>query len=161
MAGAIDKKINEERASIEDSPVNFIDARAGILDDVALSREFAQTRLNGLCKEFTGGKNTSGADESFTLAEVCEHLARQRAICYGARALVDNVRKFVFPDFETVNGALQLTEPTTSTFGIKTTDILEVNSIALQNTAGTQTINGNTFSVQLTDYYLVRSRVDG
>ena len=161
MAGAIEKKINEELDSIKDSPNNYIDARAGILDDVALSREFAQTRLEAICKRFTGGLNDEGIGEDFTLAEICENLAKQRAVCYGARDLVGAVRKFVFPDFETANGPLDLTEPTTSTFGIKATDILEENTILLQDTAGTQTINGNTFSIKLTDYYLVRSRVDG
>ena len=49
MAGAIDKKINETRGEIENSPQTYLDGRSGILDDVALVREFAHTRLNGLC----------------------------------------------------------------------------------------------------------------
>ena len=61
MAGAIDKKINETKQGLVDSPAMHIDARAAILSDIALSREFAHTFLQALCKGHTGGKNEAGS----------------------------------------------------------------------------------------------------
>ena len=66
------------------------------------------------------------------------------------------------PDHSVINGSLGLTEPSTSTFGIKATDIGETYPITLSNVNGTtQTQDSNTFSVYVGDYYLVRSRVSG
>ena len=66
------------------------------------------------------------------------------------------------PDHSVINGTLGLTEPSTSTFGIKATDIGETYPITLSNTEGaTQTQDSNTFSTWVGDYYLVRSRVSG
>ena len=48
MAGAIEKKINETRQQLVDTPVTHINARAAILSDIALSREFAHTFLPAL-----------------------------------------------------------------------------------------------------------------
>jgi len=61
MAGAIEKKINETKAELVGSPLTHIDARAAILSDIALSREFAHTFLQGLCLGHTGGKDESGS----------------------------------------------------------------------------------------------------
>ena len=54
MAGAIEKKINETRQQLVDTPATHIAARAAILSDIALSREFAHTFLNALCQGHTG-----------------------------------------------------------------------------------------------------------
>ena len=81
MAGEIQKKINDVVKELESSPDNHLLAREGILDSITLTREFAQTMLNALCEKFT---SSSG---SYSLANVCENLAQQRAICYGARDL--------------------------------------------------------------------------
>ena len=43
------KEINQIRQQLVDSPITHIDARAAILSDIALSREFAHTFLQGLC----------------------------------------------------------------------------------------------------------------
>ena len=83
-------------------------------------------------------------------------------ICYGARDLQNTFRKFDLPSYETVNGALGLSEPNTSYFGIKATDLAETYTINLSSLEGTtQTQGSNTFSTYVKDYYLVRSRVDG
>ena len=157
MAGAIDKKKNEVVEELENAPVMHIDARMSILSDIGLSREFAQTYLNAICQKFT-----SSTGSHYTIAGICEALADQRVICYGATSLKGApIRKFTFPTYEVVNGALGLTEANTSYFGFVCTDLSEDNTITLQNTAGTQTIDGNTFSVQITDYYLARSRISG
>jgi hypothetical protein len=161
MAGAIDKKINETRQQLVDSPVTHIDARAAILSDIALSREFAHTFLQALCKAHTGGKNEAGSTTTMSTHTICQALAKQRMICYGAHTISTTSKKFSLPNYETVNGALTLTEANTSFFGYVCTDLDEKNTITLQNTAGTQTIDGNTFSTQITDYYMVRSRVSG
>ena len=100
-------------------------------------------------------------DASYSLAQVCESLAKQRAICYGAKTISHTFKKFDFPSYETVNGALLLTEPNTSFMGIKSTDISETFTINLTTLAGTQTQGSNTFSTDVRDYYLVRSRVTG
>jgi len=155
MAGAIDKKIIEVREELEDSPTTHLSSRTGILDSVTLSREFAHTRLNALCEKFTSSTG------SYSLAQICEALAQQRAICYGARDLKTAFKKFTFPAYETVNGALLLTEPNTSFMGIKATDIGETYTINLTTLTGTQTQGDNTFSTAVGDYYLVRSRVNG
>ena len=154
MAGAIEKKKNEVVTELEGSPTIHIDARAAILSDIALSREFAQTYLQALCTRY-------GSNPYYTLNDICQNLAKQRMICMGAKAIKDSSSKFTLPTFHSVNGALDLTEANTSFFGYVSTDLLENNAITLQNTAGTQTIEGNTFSTQITDYYLVRSRVSG
>ena len=52
MAGAIEKKKNEVVTELEGSPTIHIDARAAILSDIALSREFAQTYLQALCTRY-------------------------------------------------------------------------------------------------------------
>ena len=153
MSGAIDKKILEIREELDNSPNTHLSARIGILDSVTLSREFAQTRLNALCEKFTSSTG------NYSLAQICEALAQQRAICYGARDLKTSFKKFDFPSYETVNGALGLTEPNTSFMGIKATDIGETFTINLTTLAGTQTQGSNTFSTDVRDYYLVRSRV--
>ena len=157
MAGAIDKKKNEVVEELENAPVMHIDARMSILSDISLSREFAHTYLNAICQKFT-----SSTGSHYTIAAVCEALADQRVICYGATSLKGTpIRKFTFPTYEVVNGALGLTESNTSYFGIVCTTLDEKTTITLQNTAGTQTIDGNTFSTQITDYYLPRSRISG
>ncbi len=161
MAGAIDKKINETRQQLVDSPVTHISARAAILSDIALSREFAHTFLQALCKGHTGGKNEAGSTTTMSLHTICQALAKQRMICYGAHTISTTSKKFSLPNYETVNGALTLTEANTSFFGYVCTDLDEKNTITLQNAAGTQTIDGNTFSTRITDYYMVRSRVSG
>jgi len=187
MSGAIDKKIIEVKKELDDSPTTHLSSRTGILDSVTLSREFAQTRLNALCEKFISvtyalyiqledqgtGNNLlledadeilmepSILDASYSLAQVCESLAKQRAICYGAKTISHTFKKFDFPAYETVNGALQLTEPNTSFMGIKATDISETFTINLTSLAGTQTQGSNTFSTDVRDYYLVRSRVTG
>ena len=187
MSGAIDKKLIEVREELDSSPTTHLSARTGILDSVTLSREFAQTRLNALCEKFTSvtfslyiqledqgvGNNllleddneilmeASTFDASYSLGQVCENLAKQRAICFGARDLKNSFKKFDLPTYETVNGALQLTEPNTSFMGITATDIGETYSINLTSLEGTQTQGSNTFSTDVRDYYLVRSRVTG
>jgi hypothetical protein len=187
MSGAIDKKLIEVREELDSSPTTHLSARTGILDSVTLSREFAQTRLNALCEKLTSvtfslyiqledqgaGNNllledaneilmeASTFDASYSLAQVCENLAKQRAICYGARDLKNSSKKFDLPAYETVNGALSLTEPNTSFMGIKATDISETFTINLTSLSGTQTQGSNTFSTDVRDYYLVRSRVTG
>ena len=169
MAGAIDKKKNELIGELEGAPAMHRDARASILSDIALSREFAATFLSAVCQEHTGGQNEAGTAIGMSLATVCEALAKQRVICYGASGIA--IRKFDFPPVDigptygdqagTVNGALALTEPTTSTMGMKATDIGETYTVNLSTTPGTQTEGSNTFSVYVGDYYLVRSRVSG
>ncbi len=62
------------------------------------------------------------------------------------------MKVFDLPTYETVNGALTLTEPNTTFMGFVCTTLDETTTITLQNTAGTQTIDGNTFSTQVTDY---------
>ena len=188
MAGAIDKKIAEVKKELEDSPSTHLSARNGILSSVTLIREFSESRLNALCEKFTAvdyalyiqledegtGNNLLLEDENeilmeasiiganYSLAEICENLAKQRLICYGARDLQNTFRKFDLPSYETVNGALGLSEPNTSYFGIKATDIGETFSINLTSSEGsTQTQGSNTFSTYINDYYVVRSRVDG
>ena len=157
MSGAIDKKLIEVREELDSSPTTHLSARTGILDSVTLSREFAQTRLNALCEKLTSvtfslyiqledqgaGNNllleddneilmeASITDASYSLHQVCENLARQRAVCFGARDLKNTFKKFDFPSYETVNGALGLTEPNTSFMGIKATDIGETFTINL------------------------------
>ena len=108
MAGAIQKKINEVVSELKNSPDNFLLARESILDSITLTREFAQTMLNALCEKFT---SSSG---DYSLHQVCQNLAQQRAICYGARDLKNSFKKFDLPSYEVVNGALGLTEPNTS-----------------------------------------------
>ncbi|MBM31226.1 MAG: hypothetical protein CL764_00035 [Chloroflexi bacterium] len=188
MAGAIDKKIAEVKKELEDSPSTHLSARNGILSSVTLIREFSESRLNALCEKFTAvdyalyiqledegtGNNLLLEDENeilmeasiiganYSLAEICENLAKQRLICYGARDLQNTFRKFDLPSYETVNGALGLSEPNTSYFGIKATDIGETYSINLTSSEdSTQTQGSNTFSTYINDYYVVRSRVDG
>ena len=155
MAGNITKKKNETKSTLEGYPQQFIDARSSVLGSIALSREFAHTYLKALCQKFT---SSSG---NYSLHDICQNLAKQRLICIGAHAIKDNYEKFTLPTYETVNGALTLTEPNTSFFGFVCTTLDGQTTITLQNTAGTQTIDGNTFSTQVTDYYLVRSRVSG
>ena len=168
MAGAIDKKKNDVTVALNGAPKTHVDARASILANIALSREFSETFLDALCKPLTGGKNTSGALETMSLGKVCEELAAQRLVCRGHGSIkgsADGIRKFSLPPVSgsgTISGALGLSEPNTSFFGIKATDIGETYSISLNNTSGTtQTQGSNTFSVYVGDYYLVRSRVSG
>ena len=116
MAGAIEKKINETRQQLVSSPVTHIDARAAILSDIALSREFAHTFLNALCLGHTGGKSENGASATMVLHTICQVLAKQRMICYGAHTISTTFKKFALPAYETVNGALTLTEANTSFF---------------------------------------------
>ena len=152
MAGNIDKKRNELIGELESAPAMHVGARAEILSSIALSREFAATFLRAICEQFG----------SYSVAGICEALARQRAICYGASTLA--FKSFSFPPVSgagTVNGALGLTEPNTSFMGIKATDIGETYTINLSTSSGTQTQGSNTFSVYVNDYYLVRSRVSG
>ena len=149
MAGAIEKKKNETVVELEVSPVMHIDARMSILSDISLSREFAHTYLNAICQKFT---SSTGAH--YTLAGVCEALAAQRVICYGATSLKGTpIRKFTFPSYHVVNGDLGLTEANTSKFGFVSTDLDETNTITLTSGAGTQTNDGNTFSTRASDYY--------
>ena len=151
MAGAIEKKRNETYDELVGAPATHIDARSSILSDIALSREFAQTYLRALCESFGG----------FSLSQICEKLAYQRQVCYGAGTQV-GFKKFRLPGPETVNGSLTLTEANTSFFGYVSTTLDEKTTITLSNTDGaTQTIDGNTFSTYIGDYYLVRSRVSG
>ena len=151
MAGAIEKKKNETYDELVGAPATHIDARSSILSDIALSREFAQTYLRALCESFGG----------FSLSQICEKLAYQRQVCYGAGTQV-GFKKFSLPGPGTVNGALTLTEANTSFFGYVSTTLDEKTTITLSNTDGaTQTIDGNTFSTYIGDYYLVRSRVSG
>ena len=188
MAGAIDKKIVEVKKELDDSPATHLSARNGILNSVALIREFSESRLNALCEKFTAvnyalyiqledqgaGNNLLLEDEneilmeasiigaSYSLAQICEHLAEERLVLYGARTIKSTFRKFDLPSYETVNGALGLSEPNTSYFGIKATDLAETYTINLSSLEGTtQTQGSNTFSTYVKDYYLVRSRVDG
>ena len=188
MAGAIDKKIAEVKKELEDSPSTHLSARNGILSSVTLIREFSESRLNALCEKFTAvdyalyiqledegtGNNLLLEDEneilmeasiigaSYSLAQICEHLAEERLVLYGARTIKSTFRKFDLPSYETVNGALGLSEPNTSYFGIKATDLAETYTINLSSLEGTtQTQGSNTFSTYVKDYYLVRSRVDG
>jgi hypothetical protein len=155
MAGAVDKKIIEIKEELDSSPDSHLSSRTGILDSVTLIRGFSETYLNALCEKFTSGSG------NYTLSEICENLARQRLICWGARSLQTTFRKFDLPASETVNGALGLTEPNTSFMGIKATDIGETFTVNLTSLAGTQTQGNNTFSTDVRDYYLVRSRVTG
>ena len=141
MAGNIDKKRNELVGELETAPATHVGARSEILSSIALSREFAATFLRAICEQFG----------SYSIAVICEKLARQRAICYGASSL--SFKKFDFPPVgpppaATVNGALGLTEPNTSFMGIKATDIGETYTITLNNSSTeTQTQGSNTFSV--------------
>ena len=156
MAGAIQKEINEIVTEVTAAPNNHLLAREGILDSITLTREFAQTMLNALCEKFTS------ATGDYSLAQICENLAQQRAICYGARDLKTSFKKFNFPSYEVVNGALGLTEPNTSFMGLAASQILDEYQITLSTTPGTtQTEGSNVFSTYVGDYYLVRSRVDG
>ena len=125
MAGAIDKKIAEVKKELDDSPATHLSARNGILNSVAVIREFSESRLNALCEKFT---SSSG---SYSLHQICENLAQQRLICWGARTIKTTFRKFDLPAAETVNGALGLSEPNTSYFGINATDLSETYSINL------------------------------
>ena len=162
MGASIDKEKNDIVQELEDSPAMHIDARMSILADIGLSRDFAHTFLAAICKGNTGGKNEAAASVTMSLATVCESLAKQRVICYGAGALASaGIRKFTFPAYEVVNGALGLTEANTSKFGFVCTDLDETNTITLTSGTGTQTIDGNTFSTRASDYYLSRSRVSG
>ena len=157
MAGAIDKKKNETVTELEDSPAMHIDARSSILADIGLSREFAQTYLQAICQKFT-----SSTGSHYTIAGICEALADQRVICYGATSLKGTpIRKFTFPTFQVVNGALGLTEANTSYFGFVCSTLDEATTITLTTGTGTQTIDGNTFSTRASDYYFSRSRVSG
>ena len=156
MAGAIEKKKNETYDELVGSPTTHIDARSQILSDIALSREFSHVYLNALCQKFT---SSSG---NYSLHQICESLAQQRAICYGARDIKTGFKKFNLPSYETVNGALTLTEANTSFFGYVATTLDEKTTITLSNTTtANQTIDGNTFSTYIGNYYLVRSRVSG
>ena len=158
MAGAIAKKKIETEQELEGQPLIHIDARVSILGNIGLSREFAQTYLQAVCQKFTSSTG------NYTIAQICENLAAQRLICIGARDLQvagTGIQKFTFPSFETINAPMTLTEPNTSFFGIVCTDIMEENTITLTTGTGTQTIDGNTFSTKVTDYYLSRSRVSG
>jgi len=162
MAGAIEKKINETRAELVTSPATHIAARAAVLSDIALSREFAHTFLKALCTGHTGGEAENGASATMVLHTICQVLAKQRMICYGASAISGNFKKFSLPNYDTVNGALTLTEANTSFFGYVAKDLTETNTITLSNsTTANQTIDGNTFSTYAGDYYMVRSRVSG
>ena len=162
MAGAIEKKINETKAELVGSPVTHIDARAAILSDIALSREFAHTFLQGLCLGHTGGKDESGSNATMSLHVISKALAKQRMICYGAHTISTTFKSFTLPSHESVNGALALTEANTSFFGYVATDLTETNTITLSNTlTANQTIDGNTFSTYVGNYYMVRSRVSG
>jgi hypothetical protein len=163
MAGAIEKKINETKADLVGSPLTHIDARAAILSDIALSREFAHTFLQGLCLGHTGGKDEAGdAVSKMSLHTVAKALAKQRMICYGAHTISTTYKKFSLPSHESVNGALTLTEANTSFFGYVATDLTETNTITLSTSAtANQTIDGNTFSTYVGNYYMVRSRVSG
>ena len=122
MAGAIDKKIAEVKKELEDSPSTHLSARNGILSSVTLIREFSESRLNALCEKFTAvdyalyiqledegtGNNLLLEDENeilmeasiiganYSLAEICENLAKQRLICYGARDLQNTFRKLIY-----------------------------------------------------------------
>ena len=58
MAGAIDKKIVEVKKELDDSPATHLSARNGILNSVALIREFSESRLNALCEKFTASTYT-------------------------------------------------------------------------------------------------------
>ena len=163
MAG-IATKLIELKEELDNSPDTALSARTGILESITLAREFAETRLNALCEAFTGGKNESGVATNMSLATVCESLAAQRLICYGAGSIkgsTQGIRKFTLPPAGTVNGPIGLTEPNTSFMGIKATNIEETYTINLTSLAGTQTQGSNTFSTDVRDYYLVRSRVTG
>ena len=118
MAGAIDKKIAEVKKELEDSPSTHLSARNGILSSVTLIREFSESRLNALCEKFTAtnyrlyvrledqatGNNIKLENDNdllmeasiiganYSLAEVCENLAKQRLVCYGARDLQNTFR---------------------------------------------------------------------
>ena len=72
MAGAIDKKIAEVKKELVDSPATHLSARNGILNSVALIREFSESRLNALCEKFTS------ASGNYSLAQICKKLTRQR-----------------------------------------------------------------------------------
>jgi len=97
-----------------------------------------------------------------SLHTISEALAKQRMICYGAHTISTTFKKFSLPAYETVNGALTLTEANTSFFGYVAKDLTEQNTITLSNsTTANQTIDGNTFSTYVGDYYMVRSRVSG
>jgi len=155
MAGAVDKKIVEVKEELDKSPTTHLSARTGIIDAVTLIREFSETHLQPLTEKFTSSTG------SYSLSQVCENLARQRAICYGARDIQTAFKKFDFPAYETINGPLGLTEPNTSFMGVTATDISETYTINLTSLAGTQTVGDNTFSTDVRDYYLVRSRETG
>ena len=78
MAGAIEKKINDVVSELKDAPNTHIDARAAILDAITLSREFSNTYLDALCKEYTS------ASGSYSLHEICVALAKQRNLCFNS-----------------------------------------------------------------------------
>jgi hypothetical protein len=162
MAGAIEKEINQIRQQLVGTPLTHIDARAAILSDIALSREFSNTFLQALCLGHTGGKDESGSTATMALHVISKALAKQRMICYGAHTISTTYKKFALPSHESVNGALTLTEANTSFFGYVAKDLTETNTITLSNsTTANQTIDGNTFSTYVGDYYMVRSRVSG
>ena len=148
MAGAVQKKINDVVDELNNAPDNHLLAREGILDSITLTREFAQTMLTALCEKYVS------ASGSYSLPQICENLAQQRAICYGARQIKTQFKKFVFPTYEVVNGALGLSEPNTSFMGIAASHILDEYPITLSSVAGTtQTEGPNTFSTYVGDYY--------
>ena len=98
MGASINKEKNKIVQELEDSPQMHIDARMSILADIGLSRDFSHTYLQAICKGHTGGKNEAAASVTMSLATVCESLAKQRVICYGAGALASaGIRKFTFP----------------------------------------------------------------
>ena len=74
------------------------------------------------------------------LHSVCQVLAKQRMICYGAHIISSVSKKFLLPNYETVNGALTLTEANTSFFGYVAKDLTERNTITLSTEC--ITING-------------------
>ena len=78
MGASIDKEKNKIVQELEDSPQMHIDARISILTDIGLSRDFAHTYLQAICKGHTGGKNEAAASVTMSLATVCESLAKQR-----------------------------------------------------------------------------------
>ena len=162
MAGAVDKKKNDVKDALIGAPATFVAARSSILADITLSREFAANFLDALCAPLSG-KNESGVTTNMSLNTVCRTLEKQKRLCYGARAIAtDFSRAFDLPNHSVINGNLGLTEPSTSSFGIKATDIGETYPITLSTTStATQTQGSNTFSVYVGDYYLVRSRVSG
>ena len=101
------KEKNETYDELVGSPATHIDARSSILSDIALSREFAHVYLQALCRGFTGGTNEAGETTmvvdgvtvplKMSLHTICQSLAKQRAICYGARGIKLKFSKFNLP----------------------------------------------------------------